>query len=102
MSHVCILVYLCIYVRALVQAINHNPIVYSFMTEMAYNNFTTGISEGNALPWTEEYATRRYDLGAIAHDTDKYVHAMQAWKLLLDSSYSGSPVCYQPTCSRRR
>lgn len=80
------------------EAINQNPVVYNFMTEVAYNTPADDKSIRDVPKWVSNYALRRYGLINAGSRADA---ALKAWDILFSNSYNGSPSCWHPTCPRR-
>lgn len=84
------------------EAIDHNPIVYEFMNDMAkYGAMETSKLTQDPAAWTEEYVVRRYGLTAPSTSAETKSAAMSAWKILLHNNYLGYVGCHNPTCPRR-
>jgi alpha-N-acetylglucosaminidase len=78
------------------EAIDHNPVVYEFMSEMAFHRSAPNVSQ-----WIADYATRRYGLNAGEITPEQKKLALVAWEGLFANNYHGeSPVCHHP-CLRR-
>jgi alpha-N-acetylglucosaminidase len=78
------------------EAIDQNPIVYEFMSEMAWQR-----TPPNVPAWVARYAQRRYGLAqtTMPEATKGLVEA--AWAGLFVNNYNGeTPVCHHP-CSRQ-
>lgn len=77
------------------EAIDQNPVVYEFMSEVAFHRD----EELDPSKWVEQYAVRRY--GLQSQDTTTLTTVLDAWRQLLKNNYMGeSPVCHHP-CYRR-
>lgn len=80
------------------EAIDQNPIVYEFMSEVAWQQENEVI---NVSTWVAEYATRRYALQHAAVPMETRAVIEVAWQALFHNNYNGeTPVCHHP-CYRQ-
>lgn len=78
------------------ESIDQNPVVYEFMTEMAFHRSSPDVSD-----WVQKYAGRRYGLLSSSVSDDQRKSVNDAWTLLFANNYNGeTPVCHHP-CVRR-
>lgn len=78
------------------EAIDQNPVVYEFMSEMAFHRTAPNVEK-----WVVEYADRRYGLSASDVTIQAKFAAGAAWSLLLKSNYAGeSPYNHNPWSRR--
>ena len=83
------------------EAIDQNPLVYEFFTEVGIYGAAEGLPLQKTEEWVQQYAVRRYGLAAPGVSSEQQEAAVAAWSTLLKTSYSGYEPCHHPTCPRR-